>query len=312
MRPEHEWNFMSDNYAKEPGILVEYMDYLHDHEVVSKETAYNYYMQLRTLAKFLKHLRKNMECLPSEVQMKSVSIDEMGDITEAEWLRFLDYCQFRNRDANGSIAVRISSIRGFYRWLERQKGVPIPPFIEATERPVSNRPDFSYVTEKMEDTICERLDGDYIARNKCIIKLLLHCGLGLNEMCALNLEDIGTSVLMVKSKDGVREIPLSDEAKNAIDSYLEVRLPPKSENPFFVSAAPKQTRMKRCSFEKVIRRAMKLAGPSYVGVTARDMQLTAKDRLLAEHGEEACQKFTNISTSWYFRRAYTTNKNSAG
>ena len=75
---------MSDLYEKEPGVLSEYMDYLADNNIVSRQTAYNYYMQLRLLAKFLKHRRNNMDCLPFEVEMNSVSRDEMMAITEWE------------------------------------------------------------------------------------------------------------------------------------------------------------------------------------------------------------------------------------
>ena len=57
---------MSDHYEKEPGILSEYLDYLADNNIVSRQTAYNYYMLLRLLAKFLKHRRKNMDCQPDE------------------------------------------------------------------------------------------------------------------------------------------------------------------------------------------------------------------------------------------------------
>ena len=48
---------ISEKYGKEPGILTEYMDFLVEKRELSPSTAYNYYMLLRSLAKYLKHER---------------------------------------------------------------------------------------------------------------------------------------------------------------------------------------------------------------------------------------------------------------
>ena len=193
---------LSDKHGKEPGVLVEYLDFLFTEEGLTAGTAYNYYMSLRYLAKFLKHRRKNMDCLPAEVIMKKVTDAEMLSITEEEWNAFLDHCLFVEFDASGAHAVRISIIRGFYRWLAAKHETEVPAFILNAKRPRAERHHFALISEKMEQALYESLTGEFLMRNACIIRLCMRCGLGLSEICALDLEDIDLENIRVKNRDG--------------------------------------------------------------------------------------------------------------
>ena len=293
---------LSDSYAREPGILSDYLDYLDEEKKLSSKTAYNYYMTLRTLAKFLKHERKHMDCAPDEVVMRSVSEKEMQDITEDEWLSFLDYCEFVLKETAGSLAVRISVVRGFYRWLAAKCDTTIPSFIQETARPEPLKKDHITVSPQMEATIMKHLDGENLMRNACIIRLFLHCGIGLQEICNLKMEDIEMHAISVGGGQG-RKIPLDEQTEECINNYLGVREPPiDGENTFFTSV--KRGRMRTCSVEKMIRRAVKRAGPTLTGVTIRDMQLTAKNRIAKELSPEDAFIQSNVNSPHYFRKAF--------
>ena len=209
------------NYIKEPGVLASYLYHLVDESDVSTSTAYNYYMNLRLLAQYLKHERKNMDCEPDEVVMVNVSDDEMLSITEDEWDDFLDYCRFTRNESTGSYAVRISIVRGFYCWLCEVHASDVPVFIAQAKRPHMVRTKESVeVNEEQKDAIIEHLTGDFATRNASIILLFLRCGLGLNEIVQLDMEDIDlTSVRVERGDDGKsRVVQMDEETAEAIAS----------------------------------------------------------------------------------------------
>lgn len=297
-------NIMSDAYGKEPGILLPYLDYLYEVQELEKGTAYNYYMTMRSLAKFLKHRRKHMECEPNEVVMNRVTQAEMASITEEEWEDYLDHYELVVKESQGCLAVRISIVRGFYRWLALEHNESIPPFIEAADRPRVMRQDYTMVTEQMEATICKHLHGKFALRNICIVRMFLRCALGLQEICELRLEDVALHQLTVSDRTGKkRVVPLDDETRKAIGAYLSVRDPSiDGKNTFFVSR--KRKRMRRGAVEKMLRNAVSLAGPSLSDVSIRDLQLTAKARMVANVGLDEAGPMTNIGSPHYFRKVY--------
>lgn len=296
------------NYIKEPGVLASYLYHLVDESDVSTSTAYNYYMNLRLLAQYLKHERKDMDCEPDEVVMVNVSDDEMLSITEDEWDDFLDYCRFTRNESTGSYAVRISIVRGFYCWLCEVHASDVPVFIAQAKRPHMVRTKESVeVNEEQKDTIIEHLTGDFATRNASIILLFLRCGLGLNEIVQLDMEDIDlTSVRVERGDDGKsRVVQMDEETAEAIDAYLSDRIPPTTGgNPLFVSA--KKGRMRHGTVQKMLRRATKIGGAGIKDISIRDLQSTARGRIMdrAATVEDAMQQLP-VRSPYYFHREYT-------
>lgn len=297
-------NAIPSTYAKEPGILSQYLDFLTDAEELLPATAYNYYMTLRSLAKFLKHRRKRMDCQPDEVIMSGVSVEEMTQITEDEWGDYLDYCQFRLQEKNSSLAVRISVIRGFYEWLSETANTPPVTHVLQTERPSQKKEARTPLSEKEEEALYKSLDGEHKERNICILRFFLHCGLGLEELCALDLEDIDLTTITVRKKNGEvsREIPLDEKTITTINEYLPLRNPPTDgTNAFFVSL--RKGRMRRGAVQKLLRKAVATCN-SVEGITVRDLQFTAKERIVKEQGLDKASDIINIKTQAYFRSSF--------
>ena len=295
-----------EKYIKEPGVLAEYFNHLAQGSDISIQTAYNYYMNLRLLAQYLKHQRKNMDCEPDEVVMVNVSAEEMQSITEDEWDDFLDFCQFTKKEATGSFAVRISIVRGFYRWLSSTTGTDVPEYIERAKRPGVKTKEPIEVSERQEDAIIKHLKGDFVTRNTSIIMLFLRCGLGLNEIIQLDMEDVDLTAVHVKRGDDgkSRTIPMDEETAASIDAYLAERLPPTSGgNPLFVSA--KKGRMRHGAVQKMLRRATSIGGASLKGISVRDLQRTAQARIMdrAPTAEDA-MSLLPVRSPYYFRETY--------
>ena len=298
---------LSEQYGKEDGILVEYMDHIFETDRTKPTTAYNYYMTLRSLAKFLKHRRGRLDCEPDEVVMSQVTAKEMANITQDEWWDYLDYIQFQEGETTNSLAVRISIIKGFYTWLDDVHQIAVPDCISNTKAPKAKRQPFIRISEDMERQLYENCEGAHTTRNICIIKLVLHCGLGLNEICALDLEDLDLTHVTVRNAKGrERRIPLDTETAEAVDTYITERIPPiDGSNALFVSAA--KGRIRRGTVQKMFRKAVCAAGGPLLGMSLRDLQLTAKERFVQDIGADAALEFMNIDSLHYCRRVFANN-----
>lgn len=297
---------MSNTYARENGIMGVYMDYLYVDAGLAKTSAYNYYVTIRSLAKFLFHERYHMDCEPDEVVLSTVSASDFLTISETEWCNYLDYCQYTNKQTDGSFAVRISVIRGFYQWLQTETNEAVPIFILATKRPDIPVPsDFRIVTRRMADQLCENMEGENALRNICIVRLCLVTGIGLSDICRLNIEDVNLRSITICDDSGedVHDIPIDDEMSQILSSYIAERRPPTDgSNALFVSSTA--GRMKRGAVEKMLRKAAAKGGPLTRGITTRDLRLTGRMHLVESHGLKDAEAFTTVQSKDYFRRVF--------
>lgn len=294
---------ISEKYGKEPGILTEYMDFLVEKRELSPSTAYNYYMSLRSLAKYLKHERAHLDCAPDEVVLHRVSIDDMVSISETEWKRYLSYYCYTLKEKPGSFALRISVVHGFYNWLAVKTSSDPIAFIMDTQRPAKEIKEQKTVTPALEKQICDSLNSrEFAARNICIVKMFLRCGIGLQEICDLKLEDVElNNIRVTDAKGDIRHVPLDPETKEALDEYLGCRIPPvDGKNTLFVSKAKKK--MKSDSIGKMLRKATRSGTNSIHGITVRDIQRTAKTNMFtAEKSEGELFAISKVKSKYYFR-----------
>lgn len=295
-------------YAKESGILADFMDAMFSQGKLTKSTAYNYYMQLRGLAKFLKKQRLHLPCDPDEVIMSHVTAEEMSSVTYEEWEAFLNYRRFECSETRGSMAARISCVKSFYYWLHETYSIQTPLCISNAKRPYIKpvQGDFKYVSDMMEIRICEKLRGPehLVLRNTCIIRLFLHCGIGLDELADLTMSDISMNSIAIRGTTP-REIALDEVIKEAIDAYLPSRIPSTDgRNSLFVSEK-KKGKLRRGAIEKMLRKALRDAGLTSTGITIRDLQMTGRRRLIDAYGIETAAALSRVQTQRHFRLRYS-------
>lgn len=294
---------LSAKYAREPGILVEYMDYLVETRKISSETAYNYYTLLRSFSKYLKNIRANLDCAPDETVLHRVTTDDMLLLTQEEWESYVDYRCLKLHDKKQSFSLRISVIRGFYKWLAVITATEPKEFIMNARRPIPDEQKFTDITPRLEKEICDSLTGKNAARNICIVKMILRCGIGLKEICALKLDDVELdNICVTDSKGSVRRVPLDEETKHALETYMACRIPPTDgKNSLFVSE--KKGMLKSASIDKMLRRATRSGNHIINGITVRDIQRTARKNLLQSgKTEEEIMSLTNVKSLNYIRR----------
>lgn len=305
---EKQERFMSDKYGKEAGILAEFMDDMVGNASMKEQTVYNYYMTCRTLAKFIKKQRANLPCALDEVVMKDVKISELASLTRDEYDDYLDYYAFQCRETRGSQAVRISCITKLYRWMEAKHGVEFPAFIAEVKRPSvkADIHEFTFVTPEAEKRLCEHLRGAdrLVIRNACIIRLLLHCGIGLDEISEMTMSSLYVKAIAIGSEPENRLIQLDDETDYALNQYLKVRLAPTDgKNTLFVSE--KKGQLTRSSIEKMLRKALKNANMLPTVISVRDLQMTSRQRMIQQLGIDEAARLSRVTSKRHYKMRYT-------
>lgn len=272
MRGQTTIELPSERYGHEPGILLEFMDSIVADGKVNPQTAYNYYMTARTLVKYLHKCRYGVEAPLDEVVLTSIPTQELTALTADEWDGYIAHYERIMHERAGALAVRITVFRRLYSWLECKTGQPAPKFIMETKRPRPMVRARNAMSLHTVDEILAQLKGEFRVRNVSIVLLAARCGLGLDEIADLDLEDLKLDAVCIHGQNGrKREVPLDDMTRNALNQYLEERIPPiDGENPLFVSK--KRGRLKRGAMQKMLRKAVATTSEKNQSISFRDLQ----------------------------------------
>ena len=152
-------------------------------------------------------------------------------ISSADRAVLLDYladCLRRGRSAR-SAARLLSCLRGFYRYLVRQRRIEVDPTARI-ESPRTGRPlPKSLGEEDVEALLAAPDTGTALGlRDRAMLELLYACGLRVSELVTLGLSglNLAQGVVRVVGK-GTRErlVPVGDEALAWIGRYLREARP---------------------------------------------------------------------------------------
>lgn len=162
-----------------------------------------------------------------------------GQLVSTSLLQGLRATDFRSwlsdlaiRGKNASSRGRaLSSLRGFYRWLEREKGV-VNHVVQGLRRPKNAPPLPRALMEKEMDSFFEEAASKQhpkepqwvINRDHAVLLLLYGCGLRISEALGLDQRDWPPCEMSLKVRgkgNKERLVPLLPYVKEAVDSYLE-------------------------------------------------------------------------------------------
>ena len=245
------------NYMKEaPGVLREYLVYMETILGRSHRTVNEYYLDLRTFFRFILMSRgmiqKNVEF--DNISIERVDIGLVSSVTRTEVLDFLVFAsndrpkhhkspETTYGNTSNTRARKISALRGFYKYYcDKLQLIPDNP-TKSLDSPKAKKqlPKFLNLDESMQ--LISAIDGANKERYYCIILLFLTCGLRVSELVGINLSDISDDRLRVTGKGNKeRMVYITDACKEAIESYMSVRVPPISghRNALFISRLGKR------------------------------------------------------------------------
>ncbi|MFD1850392.1 tyrosine recombinase XerC [Oceanobacillus bengalensis] len=192
-------------------VCDEFIEYLQIEKNASPYTVAYYHDDLKNFFAFLEQ-------------------EGIGDIAEVDpkVVRVFLTTLYSNQLSRRSVSRKISSIRSFYKFMEREKRVSSNPFIHLTLPRMSKKiPSFLYMEEL--EKLFEVNDTTPLGqRNQALIETLYGTGIRVSECQGLRLADIDFSIgtMFIKGKGRKeRYVPFGRFAEIALETYINETRP---------------------------------------------------------------------------------------
>ncbi len=216
---------MAVNFMDEaPDIIKNFLLYMQNIKGRSLKTIDEYYIDLRTFFRYINMSRKISDAEFDEIKIDNVDVNLVKSVTLKETYEFMYFLQRNRNNGQAARARKSSSLRQFYKHLERQNIIDVNP-IKDLETPKRKKALPKYLTLEQSIELLNAVEGDNYYRDYCILTLFLNCGLRLSELCGLNYSDIRSDNTMRVLGKGNKEriIYLNKACVDSIKAYMEVR-----------------------------------------------------------------------------------------
>lgn len=158
-------------------------------------------------------------------QGRETPLDQISYTDIRQYLRSLN----ENEYARKSVARKLSALRSFWNFLQREHAVRDNPFrFVSTPKAEQRLPVFFYEDEMR--AVIEGIDQttDLGKRNLAIVELLYAAGIRVSELTGITVEDLDLAIgtLLVSGKGRKeRYVPVGSFALDALENYLESARP---------------------------------------------------------------------------------------
>ena len=184
--------------------LSEYLEYLKYQKNYSDETIHSYSIDIE---EFLDYI--NSEC---------INICEVGyDVVKA-WLIHLD----EKKNKSTTVSRKISSLRGFYKYLINNKVMNSNPFsLVSLPKKERHLPRFFYYNELEEMFQVPKLNTALGQRDRLLLEMLYATGVRVSEFVNIKVSDINGEEIKVLGKGNKeRIVEFGDYAESILELYL--------------------------------------------------------------------------------------------
>lgn len=274
-----------------PPLLRDYLIYLNTIKGRSPRTVSAYYTDLRFFLRYLMATRTGTAISAEDpfleaIPFASISQEMILSAGIADAYSFLSYVQSSTDNNAKTRARKVSSIRGFYRYISVKTTLLRDNPMEHLETPAQKKSLPKYLTLEESIRLLEAIDGADRERDYCIITILLNCGIRLSELVNIKLQDIRDDTLTVLGKGNKeRMVYLNVACDSAIKAYLAVR-PQTAREPdrhyLFLSTRTKSPLSPR-RVEQIVEQHLKAAGLDGRGFSPHKLRHTAAT-LMYQHG----------------------------
>ncbi len=277
----------SEEFKTFPLVLQDYASYLAAIKGNSEKTVCEYLLDLRTFFRFLK-MRKSNENLEKadfeKMKIKDLTIEEVGSVTPQNIIDFLMFAGFERENNTSTRMRKLSSLKSFFHYMYGKRHLIDSNPTTEIDAPKKSKtlPKYMTVDEavRLLETVRSDTESKTVQRDYSIIALFLNTGMRLSELVGLNLESFDSELTFVKIRgkgDKERVIYLNNAAKDAVASYLRIRLDPKyiitSDHALFLSA--RQKRISNKTVQWVIYKYLTMAGLGSKGLSVHKLRHTA-------------------------------------
>ena len=149
-------------------------------------------------------------------------LDSIDQVSMRSWIAE----NRRSGKTSRSIARQLSSVKSFYRWFAKRRGID-PTMVLITKAPKFQKKLPRALSKEAAKEISQSIDLTdnepwVIARDTAVILLLYGCGLRISEALSLKYSEMPlTDTLKIQGKgDKFRIIPILQIAREAVENYL--------------------------------------------------------------------------------------------
>lgn len=267
-------NFMNDS----PKLIREYLLYMQNVKGRSTKTIDEYYLDLRTFFRYINFSRGiSSPSTPfEEISIDNVDKTLVASVTLLETYEFMNFLIREKSNNNSARSRKTSSIRQFYKYLERNNFIDNNPMKEL-ETPKQKKSLPKYLTLEQSIELLNAVEGPYKQRDYCIITLFLNCGLRLSELVGLNYNDIRTDNTMRVIGKGNKEriIYLNQACIEAINAYKEVRPVDGVKDKFALFISRNNKRMSPKTVQAMVYKYLEKIGLNSQGYSCHKLRHTA-------------------------------------
>lgn len=256
---------MNQSYDDAPYYLKDFITYTEAIKGKSKNTAKEYYFDIRSFLRFMK-INRGLATY-DEMDTLSISdldIDFIRSITLHDLYEYLAYTSRERLNNANSRARKVASLRSFFKYLSaKAKLIDSNPANEL-DSPKIPKSLPKYLSLNESKKLLENIDGDNKIRDYAIITLFLNCGLRLSELAGINIRDIkGDTLTVIGKGNKERTIYLNQACINAIDDYLKKARPSSAikapdQNALFISRNKRRISVK--TIQHIVKLHIKAAG----------------------------------------------------
>ena len=283
-----------DYRLEAPEIIREFLVY---HETIkghSKKTADEYFLDLRTMFRFLKR-KKGL--VPENTAFEDIPIMDVDlafvkGVTLADVYDYLAYlARDRAKTAQGgrtrygltakTRARKIATLRSYFNYLTlKTKQLDRNPVADL-DSPKTPKTLPRYLNLDESTRLLSSVDGSHKERDYCIITLFLNCGLRISELAGLNLADVRVDSLRVLGKGNKeRVVFLNDACAEAINDYLSVRKDLKTADTRALFLSARRTRISTSTVHHLVKTHLARAGLDADKYSSHKLRHTAATLLL--------------------------------
>lgn len=215
------------NFVGLSPIIKDFLVYLDVIKNKSTLTIDEYGSDLRLFFKFLKQYRG---LVPPTVEFDDIDILDIDEeflrtVTLNDAYAFLSYCKNERDNQEAARARKVSCLRTFFKYLEKQKQIISDNPMEVLDSPRLKKSLPKYLTLEESVKLLNSVEGKNKERDYCILVFFLNCGLRLSELVSLNYNDIRDDHTLRVTGKGNKErtIYLNDACLDAYAHYMAVR-----------------------------------------------------------------------------------------
>lgn len=269
-----------------PELVREYLKYSESIRGLSPRTVNAYYIDLRTFFKFLVFHRggASIDSAPDDdgletIEIKHLDLSFIQKIDKAEVYDFLYYVTRERANAAATRARKLSSLRGFFRYLTNKTGKLERNPVDDIETPKLKKRLPKYLTLEESKELLNNIQSDFFERDYCIITLFLNCGMRLTELVGININDVKDDTLRVIGKGNKeRTVYLNEACIAAISLLMQARAKlPKllpGEKAMFVSRKTGK-RLSARRVQQLVTACLRAAGLDDKGYSVHKLRHTA-------------------------------------